>query len=149
MFWVGSALLLFWSVGAYNRLVRLRSQGLAAFAVLDDLLGRFVTMAREKGSDSGALIAAADQFQSSLRVSRSQPLNGPTTSALRTAYETLCSCWLQVPDTLPSQWDQLAVQLEIARTDFNRSVISYNLALTQFPAVLLAWVIGFRPAQSL
>ncbi len=29
--WVALAVILFWSVGAYNRLVRLRSQAIAAF----------------------------------------------------------------------------------------------------------------------
>jgi LemA protein len=149
MLWAGFAVLIFWSVGAYNRLVRLRSKGLAAFSVLDDSLSRFVTMAREQGSDSGALVAAANQFESSLKVSRTQPLNAPTTSALSTAYETLWSCWLQVPDRLAPQWDHLELQLEMARADFNQSVLSYNAALNQFPAIVLAWVIGFRPAQSL
>ncbi|MFZ4480089.1 MAG: LemA family protein [Rhodoferax sp.] len=149
MFWVGLAVLLFWAVGAYNRLVRQRSQGLLAFAVLDHLFIRFITMAKEKGSDSGALAAAADQFLASLKVARIQPLNGPTTNALKTAYETLCLCWQQVPDTLPSQWDQLAVQLDMARSDFNQSVLTYNQAIGQFPAVVLARVFGFRPAQLL
>ncbi|UST54011.1 lema family protein [Comamonadaceae bacterium OTU4NAUVB1] len=39
-YWVGAAVLLFWFVGAYNRLVRLRSATLQAYAVLDAALVR-------------------------------------------------------------------------------------------------------------
>lgn len=147
--WAGLALLLFWSVGAYNRLVRLRSQGLAAFAGMERLLSQFAAMAREQGPDTGALFAAAGQFQASLNVSRSRPLNAPTTKALSTAYETLRRCWLQAPDALPAQWDQLAVQLELARSDFNQSVSGYNAAIGQFPAAVLARLFGLKPAEPL
>ncbi len=149
MIWAGLALLLFWSVGAYNRMVRLRSQGLVAYTGLDRLLSQFAAMAREQGPDSGALCAAADQFQASLNVSRSQPLNGATTKALRTAYETLRLCWLNAPDALSPQWEQLAVQLDMARSDFNQSVSAYNAAIRQFPAAVLAWLFGLKPAEPL
>jgi len=159
--WLGLAVSLFWAVGAYNRLMRLRSQGLAAFAILDDLLVQFVTMTRQDVSDSAALVAAAEQFQASLKVSRSRPLNGPTTSALKTAYATLCSCWSRSPEmatgstgtgmpgSLPSQREQLAVQIELARSEFNKSVTRYNAAINQFPALVLARIFGFRPAQTM
>lgn len=39
-YWVGAAVLLFWFVGAYNRLVRLRSATLQAYGVLDAALVR-------------------------------------------------------------------------------------------------------------
>ncbi len=159
LLWIALATTLFWAVGAYNRLVRLRSQGLAVFSNLYDLLNQFVKMARDNASDSAALVAAADQFHASLRVSRSQPLNGSAMSALTTAFETLSYCWLRLPalalaragavgpDSLPTQWDQLALQIEQARSDFNQSVARYNAAISQFPAVLLASVFGFAPAQ--
>ncbi len=38
--WIGGALALFWFVGAYNRLVRLRSGALQAYATLDAALVR-------------------------------------------------------------------------------------------------------------
>ena len=39
-FWALLALLFFWAIGAYNRLVRLRSTVVKAFAVLDEQLVR-------------------------------------------------------------------------------------------------------------
>ena len=168
MLWSVVAMLLFWAMGAYNRLMRLRSQGIAAFAALEQLFDQYLLMLKRdapgQGSDASsaawaALAAAADQFRASLRVAHSQPLNGPTTSALRTAYETLCLSWSRVqalppdpdgaalPDSLQSQFEQLAHQADMARADFNRAVANYNAAIGQFPALVLASLFGFRPAQ--
>ena len=38
MVWSLAALLLFWAIGAYNRLVRLRAQAIAAFATLEQTM---------------------------------------------------------------------------------------------------------------
>lgn len=166
-------------MGAYNRLVRLRFRGIAAFANLETFFNQYILMVKTNVpewsaaaapgnalSDSdtasaawSALAAAADQLNASLKVAHTRPLNGPTMSALRTAFETLCLSWLRlrdlpadlagaaVPDTLQSQWEMVAVQVEMARTDFNRTVTNYNQAIGQFPALLLARVFGFKPAQ--
>lgn len=81
--------------------------------------------------------------------------------ALSTALETLYLSWSRLRDlpsdlagaalpiTLQSQWEHVALQAEIARTEFNRMVTNYNQAISQFPALLLAWLFGFRPAQPL
>lgn len=180
LFWSVVAVLLFWTMGAYNRLVRLRSQGIVAYTSLEGLFKQYLLLVKTHCPDQPAgpalqvaaiqgnedfyaawtaLAAAADQFNASLRVAHSQPLNGPTTSALRTAYETLCLSWsrlrglatnpvgLALPDGLPAQWDQVGVQAEMARTDFNKTVANYNHAIGQFPTLILARVFGFRPAQ--
>jgi len=177
--WIAIAVFLFWSMGAYNRLVRLRSQGLVAFAALEGSFKQYVSLVKENipetaevhdGDDAGhghdnssaawaGLAAAAEQFNASLKVAHAHPLNGPTTSALKTAFETLCLSWSRLqhlppdlagsalPATLQSQWEHIAFQTEIARTEFNRLVANYNDAIGQFPALLLAWMFGFKPAQ--
>ncbi len=157
--WFGAAVLLFWAVGAYNRLVRLRSQGIAAFAVLGDLVNQFVPMASPEVADSAVLVAAADQCRVALKMCRSQPLNGATIGALTMAYETMCLSWSRQqqltpqrsstaqPEVVPLHWEQIVAQTEMARADFNKAVARYNAAVTQFPAVLLARLFGFRPAQ--
>jgi LemA protein len=178
MLWLLVAVLLFWAMGAHNRLMRLRSQGLVAFATLEALLNQYMLLVRENfpavdadlaaragpGKDPGvaawaALVAATDQFRASLKVARTQPLNGPTTSALSTALETLRRSWSRLrnlppdlagsalPQTLLTQWEQLSFQADVARNNFNKAVSNYNDAIRQFPAILLAGVLGFRPAQ--
>lgn len=177
--WLVFALLLFWAMGAYNRLVRCRSQGIAAFAVLEALFRQYMLLVKTSepaatGGDHATalendvflaawtgLAAAADQFNASLKVAHSQPLNGSAMSALRTAFETLCVSWTRLRDlppdvegsafarTLQTPWDHVSVKVDMARTDFNEVVANYNEAIAQFPALLLAWLFGFRPAQTI
>jgi hypothetical protein len=45
-FWLLLAVLGFWAMGAYNRLVRLRSQGLQAFASLEVLFNQFILLVK-------------------------------------------------------------------------------------------------------
>lgn len=181
MVWFAIAVLLFWSMGAYNRLIRLRSQGIAAFAALDGLFNQYLIMVKTHFPDGGAahspgnaapvqddastawaaLAAAADQFNASLKVARTRPLHGPTMGALSTALQALYLSWSRLrdlpsdlagaalPATFQSQWEHVALQAGIARAEFNRMVTNYNEAINQFPALLLAWLFGFKPAQPL
>lgn len=179
MVWFAIAVLLFWSMGAYNRLVRLRSQGNMSFVALEGLFNQYVLIVRTNYPDVGTghsppdashghnqasvmwggLVAAAEQFNASLRVAHAQPLNGSAMRALGTALTTLCLCWSQLrdlpsdlagpalPGALQLQWEQVTAQVEVARAEFNQRVLNYNEAIDQFPALLLARVFGFKPAQ--
>lgn len=177
--WFAVALLLFWAMGAYNRLMRLRSQGIAAFATLEALLNQYMAMVQTNLPETevndahhdvqvheiasaaawAGLAAAVEQFNASLKVAHAHPLHGPTMRALRTAHDTLCLSWSRLrdlpadltgpalPGTLQSQWEQVAAQVDVARTEFNRRVENYNEAIDQFPALVLAWLFGFKSAQ--
>jgi LemA protein len=52
-----------------------------------------------------------------------------------------------VPEALQLQWDHIALDAGNACVEFNRRVQDYNAAIEQFPARLLAWLFGFRPAH--
>ena len=177
--WLAVALCLFWALGAYNRLIRLRSQGIVAFATLEGLCQQHLLLVRancpagdqavaslEPGHAPdatlvawAALEAAAEQFRASLKVAHAQPLNAPVMRALATALQTLALSWSRLRDLPPdlagpalpaafqSQWEHVALQVENARTEFNRRVLNYNEAIGQFPALLLAWLFGFKAAQ--
>jgi LemA protein len=169
--WLVLALLLFWAMGAYNRLMRCRSQGIGSFAVLEDCLDHYVLLVKTNAPGPQAqeavqvswagLAAAAEQFKASLRFARTQPLHGPAMNALRTAHGTLCESWTRVRElpvelldaawlqALQAEWERVSVKTEMARHEFNRSVAIYNEAIGQFPALLLAWLFGFKPAQTL
>jgi LemA protein len=88
VFWSLGAVLLFWIVGAYNRLMRLRADANAAFAALDAELARQVDLVRKQlpgpeqtqpasldgeGSFWAGLHGAAAQFAASLAAARSRP----------------------------------------------------------------------------
>ena len=104
--WISLAVLLFWAVGAYNRLVRLRSAALQAFGALDAHLVRMIAMlgeyeatslpAREPSDARAALWAATTQFGASLAAARARPLDGQATAALQTADQVLDTAWQAV-----------------------------------------------------
>ena len=115
--WLVLAVLVFWSVGAYNRLVRLRSQAITAFGVLDRHLGHYLVLVDEHLKDAsgpapavtlapGAAITstsalaglhgASSQFDVCLRVARKQALDAGAMAALQTAHTTLQMSWQRV-----------------------------------------------------
>jgi LemA protein len=163
--WVAAAVLLFWSVGAYNRLVRLRAAAMQAFAALDTCLRQHVELAQaaagrdEASAQREGLRGAAAQFAASLGAARARPLDGQALDALAAAQDVLAMAWLRmcneahdlagsaVPDTLEAQWQHLANHTRGASDAFNAAVAGYNAAIAQFPAILLAWVFGFKPAR--
>lgn len=171
LFWILLAVVVFWAVGAYNRLVRLRSAVIQAFGGLDVHLVRMMALpgecaaAAEPKVQEGApawqqLQAAAAQFGASLAVARAQPLQADAAAALSTALQVLCAAWetlvLQGPgagtppgESWAQQWDHLQLQRAQAQDQFNRAVLQYNEALAQFPAQLLAGIFGFQPGRTL
>ena len=170
------ALVLFWMVGAYNRLVRLRSAVLQAFGALDTFFVRWIALTSEclaaldelaPGAglaDAHAAVAAATtQLGASLAVARARPLNGGAIAALGAGVQALGGAW----QTLTSrdgrgdatvqgelalwarQHEGLHQQSVSARTAFNDAVRAYNDAVAQFPASVLAWLFGFRQTHGL
>ena len=109
LFWIAFAVFLFWALGAYNRLMRLRSAVVQSFGSFDAhmvrlvaLLGEFgAAQAVQRGSllaDAGAkelaaLQGAVTQFSASLAVARARPLQGDAVAALAAAREVLRATW--------------------------------------------------------
>lgn len=112
--WAAAAVLLFWFVGAHNRLVRLRSAALQAYGALDALLLRQIDFVQASldvppgGSDAAraadaALQAAAGQALTVLGATRSKALDPAAMGALATALRVLLAAWERVhPDELVS-----------------------------------------------
>lgn len=111
--WIFLAVLLFWAVGAYNRLVRLRSAAIQAFGGLDAHLVRTITMLgeyeatllpeRDPSDARAALWAATTQFGASLAVARARPLDAEAAAALSTADQVLDVAWQAVVRSAASQ----------------------------------------------
>ena len=108
--WVGAALALFWFVGAYNRLMRLRSAALQAYATLDAALVRQLEFVLARSADdapgaaseplpSAALRGAAAQLATLLAATRLRPLRPAGIAALGTALHVLVVAWQRLhPD---------------------------------------------------
>lgn len=177
--WVVAAVLLFWCIGAYNRLVRLRGEAVSAFAAVDGELLRQVRLVQEllaedeeggpasifEGSEPsfwGGLRGAAAQLEASLAQARQRPLEPARIAALGAAQVVLADAWERaerddahdlagprLPDTLTANRAQMTVQCIAAADRFSRAVEAYNAAIAQFPAVLLAVLFGFKAGRGM
>ncbi len=175
--WIAAAVLLFWMVGAYNRLVRLRSEANQAFAALEAELSRQVNLVREcvppeeeqapsqfTGGSAfwGGLQGAAAQLQASLNAARNRPLDPDRIAALGAAQEVLSMAWdraerddahdlagPRLPEDFSGERQQLIRMTHAATEHFDQAVSRYNEAIAQFPAVLLARLFGFQPGRGL
>jgi LemA protein len=173
-FWSAAAVLLFWTVGAYNRLMRLRADANVAFAVLGAALSKQIELVRSQlpapetqpaalDAESafwGALQGAAGQLAASLAAARGRPLEPDGIAALSSAQDVLAMAWeraerddahdlagARLPDTVLARRAQLEIQVHAATEQFNQAVARYNEGIAQFPAVLLAWLFGFKPGR--
>jgi LemA protein len=176
--WVVAAIALFWAVGAYNRLVRLRSDANAAFAALESELAKQVKLVHacvppeEDQAQSqffvggsafwGGLQGAAAQLSASLAAAKARPLDPERIAALGAAQEVLGMAWdraeredahdlagPRLPEDFSSERQQLMRMTQAATEHFNEAVNRYNEAIGQFPALLLAWLFGFHPGRGL
>jgi hypothetical protein len=188
-YWIAAAIALFWFVGAYNRIMRLRSAALQAYAALDAALVRqldFVQtrVAQAEAADAApagipsnaSLQGAASQLVTLLAATRLRPLEPAGIAALGTALHVMLAAWQRLhPDAVvsfeadgtlsrpaplagrqeasagpaPFAWPEPSAAAEIARNQFNHAVAQYNAAITQFPAVLVAWIMRLHPAAPL
>jgi LemA protein len=169
------ALLLFFLIGGYNRLVRLRNRFRNAFAQIDvqlkrryDLIPNLVETARgymkHERETLDAVIQARNTAVSAGRLAAADPgdagamqglagaeqaLGGVLTRffALAEAYPDLKANqnMMQLTEELTSTENRIA----FARQSYHDAVTSYNTARESFPAALYASGLGFDAAQLL
>jgi len=173
--WVGVAVLVFWAVGAYNRLVSLRNDISRAFAPVDAqirqrhvLLVQWVESLRPflehapQALDS--VLAACGQLQTACDVVRARPSAARPMASLRVAEETLAEARSRLAAELPAKPEMLAglgaavlgeelaaaeSTLGFARRQFNEATQTYNDAVDQFPTWVIAGLFRFRGAGTL
>ena len=163
---VAVAVLAFWAVGAYNRLMGLRNAILSGFGPVElQLKARHALLQRkidalgpalpEHAESLAALRAASAQAQAAGAHARTRPGAAGAVNSLRLAESILQNAHrrLPVPDAADAEMDALSGQLaavetalQFARGRFNDAVMEYNGAVQQFPTSLLAGRFGFRPA---
>jgi LemA protein len=113
-YWIASAIALFWFVGAYNRLMRLRSAALDAYTALDAALVRQLdfVLARSSMQEQWAVVepspdaplrAAANQLSALLTATRLRPLEPTAAAATSTALHVMLAAWRHLhPDAVVS-----------------------------------------------
>jgi len=171
-----AAILVFWMVGAYNRLVAHRSAIGSALAQVAELLQRRSatllalaealrdTLRAEQGT-LDALLAADAQQSAAIEALRQRPVMGPLAAAVTAAEVSLAASLartLALLDQHPDARDdptraaphvavlrEIEPRLAFARQLHNDAVASYNAAARQFPTRLLTRLFGFGTAGRL
>lgn len=172
--WLFLALLFFWGVGAYNRLMALRNAIGAAYVQLDQALSAraahcrvLLTLLRpqlpNEHATFDALEAAQAEAQTAAQAVRAKPHAGDPVAALAVATAlhaaalTRLMSLVEHHSELHHQGEVMALvdelklverQRAFARQVFNQAVEKYNLAAEQFPTRVLASFYGFGPARS-
>lgn len=168
-------LLLFWAVGAYNRLVRLKNAIANAFGQIDvqlkrryDLIPNLVEVARKylahEAQTLEAVIAARNQARGAEQTAAAQPLNASALGALAGAEQALGGALgrlfavaeaypdLKADQTLRELSEELAStenRIGFARQAYNDHVLEFNDAAAQFPTLVVARLFGFVPQAML
>jgi LemA protein len=169
------AMLVFWVVGAYNRLVRLKNAIANAFGQIDvqfkrryELIPNLVDAAKKylqhEHDTLAAVIAARNQARSASDRVASRPGKADAVLALAAAEQTLDSSLgrlfalaeaypdLKADQTIRELGEELAStenKVGFARQAYNDAALDYNNAQGQFPALLVARVFGFVPSAML
>ena len=172
---LGAAVIVFWMVGAYNRLVRLRNDIGAAWAQIDKQLGRraqalpvlLAALREPMGAEGPALdaVAAAQQhLQSAADALRPGPVQADAATALAGAsvrLDATLARLLALLDQHPALREDAVVakslrelhdadlRLAFARQLFNDAGLVYDRAARQFPTRLLSRLYNFSAAGRL
>lgn len=170
-----AAVLVFWMLGAYNRLVALRTAIGQAFAQVDDLLQRRAAAAAAlvavvgpaMSSEQSALdawTAAQAQARAAAAALRAHPVAAARAAALAACEPPLAAAGARVTALLEQQPVLLAepaaaahlatlreceAALMFARQRFNEAAQAYNEAARLFPTRLLVRLYGFGTAGRL
>lgn len=170
-----AAVLVFWAVGAYNRLVRLRNEIGNAFAQIDvqlkrrhDLIPNLVEVARkymEHERDTLERVTAARaQVMAATDLVKAKPLDNGPIKSLGLAEGVLAGAMGRFQATVEAypelkadvRMQELSEELThtenriaFARQLFNDVTLDYNNAAQQFPTNVVAGVFSFREAEML
>ena len=164
--WVGAAVLLFWAIGAYNRLVQLRGAIVRQFvpvesqlterqALLMQQLDALAPVLLNATPRLDALRAACQQCSAACTHAKVRPGAAGAITSLRLADEILGDARARLPvqsvagidlSDLNAQLAAADTTLAFARRQFNAAVIEYNEAVRQFPTLLIVGLFGFRAA---
>jgi LemA protein len=161
------AVVLFWGVGAFSRLLRLRAAVTRAFAALVPAWRRRLAWVRtqafaDDSETSLRLSAAHDQCVLMLDRAGQKPLDAARIRSLALAGNVLDTVWgAAAVEILPPAsdaakseagnltWEALVHQALPLQMAFNTQVARYNHARALFPASVLTFILRFRRAEPL
>jgi LemA protein len=166
-----SALLLFWGLGAYNRLMRLRAAINSSWqqleAPLQQLVGESLALAAEGGLPSEGpaleqLRETSEALQQQIRAVSPAPYQAEPVAQLAIAHALHAAALQRVLALLehhaaedPTERVQQVARLRTAQQQrlfgqqlFNGRVLAYNNAVAEVPTRALAGLYGFHDAKT-
>ena len=169
------AVVVIWAIAVYNRLVQLRNRIANAFGQIDvqlkrrhDLVPNLVEVARgylqHEAATLQAVIAARGQAQGAASAARAAPTDARALGALALAEGALGGSLgrlmvvaeaypeLKADATMQSLSEELTStenRIGFARQAFNDQALEFNNEAMQFPALVVARLLGFPPAPML
>jgi LemA protein len=155
---------LVWTIGIYNRIVRLRNQVDASWAQIDvqlkrraDLIPNLVETVKGYAAHESATLGAVTAARTGVvAAANAEPAaRAQAENVLTQSLGRLFAVAEAYPDLKASQ-NFAALQAELATTEnkiayarqfYNSAVQTYNTAGQTFPAVLIAGLVGFKTRQ--
>lgn len=146
LFWIAVSITVFWALGAYNRLMRLRSAVVQAFGAFDAHMQRLLALLAEVAAARpiddpvdftstatpavradnrmATLDGATVQFSASLAVARARPLQADALAALAAARSVLDACWAAAMEERAGLANQNVAAQEDSRAESTRSSLA-------------------------
>ena len=170
LFGLLAAVTVFWCVGLYNRLMRMRARGLDALGSVEKHLMSYTGLLNaqfpdEEGSyipmEWAGLVSSVKALDAQCKAARAAPLQREPLQTLASTVDAIEAQWTQLreqpadlagptmPEAMQKLWDEAALKVRTARGGFNQIVERYNQALDQFPASLVVEMMGFKVAGTL
>jgi LemA protein len=170
LFGLLAAITVFWCVGLYNRLMRMRARALDALGSVEKHLKNYSSLINvqfpdEEGSfiplEWAGLVSSVKALDVQCRAARAAPLQAGPLQALAQTVDAIEAAWNvlraqpadlagpTMPEAMQKLWDEAATKVRTARGGFNQIVTRYNQALAQFPASLVVRTMGFKVAGKL
>ena len=169
------AVVVIWAIAVYNRLVQLRNRIANAFGQIDvqlkrryDLVPNLVEVARgylaHEAATLEAVIKARGQAQGAAAAARAAPTSASAMGALAVAEQALGGSLgrlMMVAESYPELKADVTMQslseeltstenrLGFARQAYNDQVLDFNDQAAQFPAIVVARLLGFPTAPML
>jgi len=178
-FWGVIAILIFWSLGAYNRLVKTRNVVVQQYFALELVLLKYQDLVQEAITSAATAVngwrasvapelgaslwtrlqVCANHAAMALARMHEHPLLPRSADELVETSEELESAWLalihpdvyylSIPEELKKNWSDIDVLLQPELEKFNAVSKEYNQAIDMFPASLIAKLFNFKPVRIL
>ena len=165
--WAAIALAIFWGVGAYKRLMRMRESARAAMGSFEKHTGHCLDLIDAQSqwasehSPAAQFVQLGAELRRLLALDKSPLLDTQHMAQVGATWTALVEYWdawsarpsdlagEAIPLVLQTQWQERAVRVELARSGLNKILEKYNDALQQFPVRLICGIMGFEPASTL